>query len=423
METMSQFRSAPTRDLLVAPAGLTDCDQSAFLSSLGFIPGIGGAETRRGIHSRGGIVVQTPDGVDLNTLWNEFQASLNIWNEKRSQLVSFLSYQVYTPYEELYQAGSTAQFEDASEYGEPVGYRPAPPTATIMGYTFKWKDLAFRYTWNYLAEVSSGQLAADNAMALEADNREVYTQVMEALFSNTRRVNKTGQTVYPLYNGQNVDALDTPPTVGAQSFAGGHNHYLTTGSVNIDPDDVEALQDTITEHGYKRSNGNTLILMVTKAVADRMLNWRSTANGGQGRYDFIPSTSVPALLLPADPRVIDGSTGARPAGTYQGFEVAGTYGEFLVIQEDWIPTGYVVAFATGGQDALPNPVAVREHTNAGLRGLRLVKGRDNDYPLVDSFYNHGMGTGIRYRGAAAIMQITTGPYTVPNFRTGPLFAA
>ena len=90
------------------------------------------------------------------------------------------------------------------------------------------------------------------------------------------------------------------------------------------------------------------------------------------------------------------------------------YGNVLIVQEDLIPAGYVVLAATGGPDNLQNPVGLREHANASLRGLRLVKGPVADYPLIDSFYNRGFGTGIRQRGGAAVMQITTSAtYTPP----------
>ena len=37
------------------------------------------------------------------------------------------------------------------------------------------------------------------------------------------------------------------------------------------------------------------------------------------------------------------------------------------------------------------------------------------YPLIDSFYSRGFGTGIRQRGAAVVVQITTGTaaYAIP----------
>jgi len=71
-----------------------------------------------------------------------------------------------------------------------------------------------------------------------------------------------------------------------------------------------------------------------------------------------------------------------------------------------MPTAHIFGFATGGEDSLSNPVGIREHPQAGLRGLRLVKGRQPDYPLIDSFWAFGFGTGVRHRGAGFVMEIT-----------------
>ena len=50
-----------------------------------------------------------------------------------------------------------------------------------------------------------------------------------------------------------------------------------------------------------------------------------------------------------------------------------------------------------------------------MRGLRLVKGRSADYPLQESMYQRGFGTGIRRRGAGVVMQIkATGSYVIPT---------
>jgi hypothetical protein len=72
-----------------------------------------------------------------------------------------------------------------------------------------------------------------------------------------------------------------------------------------------------------------------------------------------------------------------------------------------------VAVATYGARDQRNAVSFREHVNASLHGFRLVKGRTPDYPLIDSFYSRGFGTGTRRRGAAAVMQVTSGAYTNP----------
>jgi hypothetical protein len=73
----------------------------------------------------------------------------------------------------------------------------------------------------------------------------------------------------------------------------------------------------------------------------------------------------------------------------------------------------VLLFATGGSANLTNPVGIREHANTGARGLQLVQGPLAQYPLQESYYRRGFGTGIRQRGAAIVMQITAGAYAIP----------
>jgi len=55
------------------------------------VPIAGGA---RGIGTEGDVVTQTTDGRDLNFLWDEFQATMNVRNERRQVLVDFLTYPV-----------------------------------------------------------------------------------------------------------------------------------------------------------------------------------------------------------------------------------------------------------------------------------------------------------------------------------------
>ena len=188
------------------------------------------------------------------------------------------------------------------------------------------------------------------------------------------------------------------------TFADQHQHFVTSGAAVLTPAHLEALQSLVREHGYQRGRGYSLILMINEAQEGVIRNFRSTANGGSGTYDFIPSAATPGILLPVDVKLADGTT--RPPATLNGLDVVGTYSEMTIVKSDFIPAGYMVLFATGGPENIQNPIAIREHPNAGLRGLRLVKGRTPDYPLIDSFYNHGFGTGVRYRGAGAVMQIT-----------------
>lgn len=70
-----------------------------------------------------------------------------------------------------------------------------------------------------------------------------------------------------------------------------------------------------------------------------------------------------------------------------------------------------------GLDSDMNPVGFRQHANPAYQGLRHIPGH-GPYPLQDSFYARGFGTGTRHRGAAVVMQVTTNAnYTPPTIQT------
>jgi hypothetical protein len=378
------------------------------LLSLGIIPGIAGGA--RGINAAGDILTETSDGVPLNDLWNAYQEMLAEFNRLRDPLFNFLTWRTSKAREDLIGAGTQVDFEESSEYGEPVGIRPEAPPTSAMGYTFKWYDMAARFTWQFLADADAAQIDTISNLAAEASNRLTFMQTMKTLFNTSRRVNKEGITVYPAYAGA---VGDTPPPVGTTVFADQHQHYVTTNNASLTPAHIEALQALVTEHGYTRPAGYALVCLVNKAQEGTLRNFRSTANGGTGTYDFIPAQGTSALILPVDVRLDDSSV-KRPPATLGGLDVIGAYDQTIFVKSEFIPAGYMVLFATGGAENVRNPVAIREHAKQGLRGLRLVKGKTPDYPLIDSFYQIGLGTGIRYRGALAIMQIKVGTtYDIP----------
>jgi hypothetical protein len=369
----------------------------------------------RGFHAAGDILVtQTSDGTDLNQLWTDYQAALALWNAKRDTLVSFLTYRTTDLTEQMYDSGEIGDFEPATEYGVPVGIRPGVKP-TVIGYDFGWFDLAGRFTWKFLAKSTAAQLNAYTNMALEADNRMVFKEVMRTLFRNDRRTAEEGHTVYPFYAGQ---VGDKPPDYGTTVFADQHNHYVTSGAATFTNDiagitDLNALIGLVGEHGYTPANGYRVVLMVNKAQGDYIRLIRSEVNGGPATslYDFVPAAGTSPFLLPVNMQVVSGQ---QPPNSLNGLNVIGSYGDVLVVQDEYIPAGYMVCFATGGLESLTNPIGIREDAIASLRGLKLVKGREPDYPLIESYYTRGFGTGVRKRGAGAIMQITASPtYTAP----------
>lgn len=389
------------------PSGFEDpghqslMERSIFDTLLGELGEIVGFD--RGFNQEADVLRETVDGTDLNGMWREFQASLRLFNSERDQLLSFFTFDVTNPTETVYQPSAEEDFEEASEFGEPKGIRLGRPFK--MGYSFKWWDIGARYTWKFLAEASAAQVESINASVLEAGNRLYFSQVMRRLFNPTNEVatiDGDNVNVYALYNADGT----VPPAFRGTTFAGSHTHYLASGAATIDPGDLNDLEDHLYHHGYRVTLGYRLVLMVNRAEASVI---RTFVTGTAGaRWTFIPNQNTGGgIVLPQNGGVL-----GQPSGSVRG--QIGTYGPFLVVEEDYVPAGYVVAFATGGEQNIGNLIGIRQHSNRALRGLQLVKGRDADYPLTDSFYRFGFGTGVRHRGAGVVMQITTnGSYTAP----------
>lgn len=396
---------APSAEIITPRrSGLALVDYGAFGKAR-----LQGADSAHGYNDRRDVLVTTTiDGIDYNQVWAEFQETVRLQNAERQAIIDFLTFPVTAPYENVSQL-SSSNFERATEYGEPRGQRQKP-TAWWLGYDFGWYDLASRFTWLYLSEANAAQVEALNAAALDADNRLVFGKVLEALYTNTNRetsIEERPYTVYSLYNG--TDGV-VPPTYKTNTFNSSHSHYLVSGGAVIDSGDLDALYEHLRHHGYGAENGVQQIVAVHSQEGKRIRQFR-IANGDS--YDFIPAVGQPAGLILEPGQALAGVS--RPGSSYAGLNVIGQYGYQLIVEDDLFPAGYVVNIGTGGRANLNNPVGLREHANPGLRGLRLVKGPDSDYPLIDAFYNRGIGTGIRQRGGAAVMQIkASGSYTPPT---------
>ena len=363
----------------------------------------------RGYNTEGDVITRTADGRDLSDLWTELSQVVAVYNERRQKLIDLLTFSVSQNIEDVPQLGSD-DFEEASEFGEPKGIRGAMSYFS-MAYDFKWYDLAARFTWKFLAEATSQQIEAIHSSALDADSRLVFKKVMSSIFNNAGRsatINGQNYNVYPLYNGDGT----VPPAYKGNTFAGSHTHYLASGNTTIDSTDLEDMYEHLRHHGYSTENGTQIIAMVNPVEGKLIRKFRANAtnnNSAVATFDFVPSNGSPTLIVPN----MQGLLGSQPASQWNGLPVIGSYGGMLIIEEDYVPAGYVFMFGTGGDGNLQNIVGFREHANSQLRGLRLIGGDRQGYPLIDSYYSRGFGTGIRQRGGAVVMKITSGSYDVP----------
>lgn len=357
----------------------------------------------RGFNERADVVVAA-DGTDLNDFWNEVNDTIRIRNAQRDRMIDFLTTRVTGAVTSV-TVPSQVDFEEASEYGQPVGIRGGA-TRYFRGYDFKFYDLAIRYTWMFIAEADRRQLEMQHNLALDADNKLLFNKVMKTLFNGLNVVGVGDKnepvTVYKFYNGDG----EVPPPYATSTFTGTHTHYLTSGGATVTSANLVTVSNELGHHGYTLNNGYRIALLVNKQEADVIRGFKTSTGAA---FDFVPNPAYygGAIFVPNTGTYVGG-----PSGTMPG-EI-GTWGPFHVIEEPYIPAGYMVALASGGPENLTNPIGLREHTNPAYRGLKIIPGQRSDYPLLDSFYRRGFGTGIRQRGGGVVMQITAaGSYTIP----------
>jgi len=377
----------------------------------------------KGIGASADILTRTRDGQDLNLIWTAYQDALASFNAARQPLIDLLSFTTNKIIEDVVAPGQEA-FEEATEFGVPQSIRPMP-APVARAYPFKWFDTRSSYTFQFLAGgpgqsdgASSQQLDTIINQVMEADNNLQFQQVMKALFNNANRtisVDGLSYNATALYNGDGIYPI---PTYRGTTFASGsHTHYSNTGSSQawtFDPDDFTALAKLVEEHGYTRSNGYGIVFLMNPTDANATIarfvrNTAFSSSTVVSLFDFIPS-SGPNLTFQLPPGFT--LVGGIPANQFAGMDVAGSWGQYLVVTDAQIPLGYCVAVASRGGSSQTNVIGIREHANAGLRGLVLKPGNNNSYPIIDSMFIRGMGTAVGPRGAAAIMQ-NAASYSVP----------
>lgn len=370
----------------------------------------GGDGNRSGVMVEGDILTHTPDGVDVNDLWREFVRANTVYNQHKQGFVGILTFAALSDVELVPQIGDFS-FEVATEQGIPRGQN-TNISYYQLAYAYQDYDLRLGYTWKFLRDAPSQQIEAIHTKAIQADQALVFRKTMEALFDNRTRttiINSMSYDVHPLANADGW----VPPSYKSVDFAGTHNHYLTSGAATIDSQDFEDCVNHLTEHGYGWDTGTQIVCFANRAQINEIRKWRfgqTNQNTVVANFDFIPAMGQPALLVPN----AEGLLGGQAPSSWNGLRVSGAYMDVMVIEEPLMPVGYLMFLSTGGVNTDENIIGVREHASPSWRGLKLMPGNQQRYPLIDGYYIHGFGTGVRRRTGAVIMQITaSGTYAIP----------
>ena len=347
-----------------------------------------------GFHTRADVIEAVPgtnltlDGQPISEIWDELVARNQIFNQHANQIISLLTFPI-TRAQEKVSVYDSAAFEEASEFG-----RPGKIRARMIGRAFPLKhyDLGYGYTQEFIDSNNSRTILAVASKVESAWWSRQMDTVMTAVFNNVNATDEDGLSIKRLYNADG----EVPPTYRRWTHDGTHTHDLTSAALDLAA--VQTMEEHLIHHGYG-DNGETLVL---HAHRDDIATIRALAG-------FVPAESATV------PQIVNGNVVGSVRAAPQGLSAEGYIGEWVVVQNNEVPSGYLFGYATGGQFADENLVGLRQHENPSARGLRLVEGPNGRYPLIDAVYDGYLGAGVRHRGAGVITQITAGAYAVPSF--------
>lgn len=337
----------------------------------------------------------TVDGQNVNEIWSEMQAMLSAFNTSNDAIVSLLSFQTDRANEKV-GVPVNPGFQKATEFGRPSKIRMAQIT---RGFPISHFDLGDGYTQEYIDSATGGALMAVQSTILNAWTSLQREVTLEAVYGDTNYTDQDGINVKRLYNGDG----EVPPTIKRWSHDGTHTHYLFNGGGAYTQANLDSMSDHLIHHGFREFGDAAFLLLVNR---DDLSVLRGFAN-------FIPAETSEIPLVLANSGVVRGAERAARAG----LKVEGYVNDWTVCQVNDIPSGYLLGMVSGGPMDTRNVVGMRVHENPSARGLRLVEGNRQNYPLYDSVYDGYTGAGVGQRGAAVIMQ-RAAAYTPPSFDTG-----
>jgi len=333
----------------------------------------------------------TVDGQPLNEIWDDLQAKLTAFNAQSSTLLALFSGDPTVGSQTQTAVYATKGFEQATEYGRPSNIALQYVTRAIPLDQY---DLGFGYTQKFIDKAKGREISSIQTTALNGWWNLQLNNVLDAIYNDSPTADPDGVTGTTLYN-----ADETPPPYKRWTHAGTHTHFLADAGAFTQALAI-SMEEHLVHHGFG-DFGETLFLMLNR---DDMATARGFA-------DFVPATSSDQKTITTGPII-----GSAPSGTaISGFAVQGYLGLMNVVEQNDIPSGYPLLFATGGQFAQQNVTRIRVHENESARGLRLIEGPRQRYPLYDAVYDGYFGAAVAQRGAAVVLRTGNGTYAPPTF--------
>lgn len=312
----------------------------------------------------------TYDDVDTRMLYKEFQQGVQIYNEVEWGLMN--QFIRNTTKESVRVWQRNMEFVAAAE-----GYMEdwQKLRAMEIGVSLREFELGYAFTKKAIQDSNAGELKETQAEALRADQRLLTKRFFFRTLTPGTNNNSIGFWDANMENA----SVRSPPAWKGNTFDLDHNHYDATGTADIALSDLSSIKREVREHGYA---GPLFLFMNLQEVekCENLAGWTAS---------MTPNSIIETVAT-------------------KGFEVVKQFQGLTIIQDDWIPPGYLMAI-----EGRVKPITMREPLSARGRGLKLWEGPYSAYPLQEAYYSHRFDMAVIHRGAGAVRYLAASWATPP----------
>ena len=218
------------------------------------------------------------------------------------------------------------------------------------------------------------EIMLDVARPIKEDPEHVFVQMLKTMMINPGSLNQG----YGWWNGQFApeEKLTAPPRFQQNTFSSNHTHYLTSlnpGAISLA--DFTAIKQTIKHHG----NNGPIVAFINSQEVQALEDLASFTQSAIIRSGISDMVAI---------------SGFQDRFQLQGVTFHAT---------EMMPAGYML-FVEGNNQEADRPLIMFEPDN--MSGLNLFPGPNDNYPLVEAFYERWMGFKVWRRGAGVALQIS-----------------
>lgn len=327
----------------------------------------------------------------IETIWRTVQMETEYANKRVNEMLADFCMPV-TAQSAIWGGGGTVAMDEVDEYGVPMAKQNA--IGITAQFPLRMYKQQLGWTEEYFETATPAEVAEKFLELRKGYFAQITKQMKKSLYLSSvisfvdRLTNGVTLSVKPLQAGD-ITVGTVPDSPAGVVFANTHTHILAENVVSAA--DVQALVDTVTEHG--NTKGLKIFMNAADKAAFIALTGFTPLSQIYINYDGVNSTVKKLDNEDVENQLI-------------GYWLGGI--ECWV--KPWACDNYLLCVATG----MPEKVlGYRQRAQSNLQGWRIVN-QFNDHPLIAEYAKAEFGFGVFNRVMGAVNYMNNDTWADPT---------